>query len=120
MKRFLVCAALAVASITFGLESDANACGGCFAPQENPTVVNDHRMILTISKDKSTLYDQIKYTGSPSSFAWVLPIAGTVDVGISSDLLFNVLDNQTQTRLLAPPQNCPQPPVDCFRGGSSG
>jgi hypothetical protein len=120
MKRFLVCAALGIASVITGLESDANACGGCFAPQENPTVVNDHRMILSISKDKSTLYDQIKYTGSPSSFAWVLPIAGTVDVGISSDLLFNVLDQQTQTRLLAPPQNCPPAPDNCLRGGSSG
>jgi len=120
MKRFLVCSALAVASMVLTFETDAQACGGCFAPQENPTVVNDHRMILTVSKDKSTLYDQIKYTGSPASFAWVLPIAGTVDVGLSSDLLFSVLDQQTQTQLLAPPQNCPPPPDNCFRGGSSG
>jgi hypothetical protein len=119
MKRFLLCAALAVASIGVGFESDANACGGCFAPPDPPTVVNDHRMILTISKDQSTLYDQIKYTGSPASFGWVLPIAGTVDVGLSSDLLFSTLDQQTQTRVVQPPLNCPPFPEGCFQGGSS-
>jgi MYXO-CTERM domain-containing protein len=121
MNRLLICSVLGIASVAFGFESDAQACGGCFAPQENPTVVSDHRMILTISKDQSTLYDQIKYSGSPASFAWVLPIAGTVDIGLSSDLLFSALDQQTQTRLLAPPQNCPPPPPGCgFQGSSSG
>ena len=119
MKRFLLCAAIAVAGISFGLESDADACGGCFAPPDPPTVVNDHRMILSISKTQSTLYDQIKYTGSPSSFGWVLPIAGTVDVGLSSDLVFSTLDQQTQTRVIQPPLNCPPFPEGCFQGGSS-
>jgi hypothetical protein len=77
-------------------------------------------MILTVSKDQSTLYDQIKYSGSPASFGWVLPIAGTVEVGLSSDLLFSTLDQQTQVRVLPPPQNCPVPPDACLRGSSSG
>src|SRR5205085_10178084 len=93
---------------------DAEACGGCFGPPppptESPTVVTDHRMILTISKDQSTLYDQIRYQGSPASFAWVLPIAGTVDVGLSANVVFQTLDNFTQTQIVAPPLNCPSRP----------
>jgi hypothetical protein len=120
MKRFLVGAAVAVASLSFVFETDADACGGCFAPGETPTVVSDHRMILSISKDKSTLYDQIKYSGSPASFGWVLPIAGTAEVGLSSDLLFATLDQQTQVRILPPPLNCPPPPPGCFSSSSGG
>ena len=94
-------AAVAISSSFMALEGDAKACGGCFIPTENPTVVTDHRMILSVSKDQSTLYDQIKYSGSPSSFAWVLPISGTVEVGLSADIVFQALDGMTQTRDLA-------------------
>ena len=101
---------LAVAGALAAVESDASACGGCFTPTENPTVVTDHRMILSVSKEQSTLYDQIKYSGSPSSFAWVLPISGTVEVGLSADVVFTAIDGMTQTRINPPPQNCPPPP----------
>jgi hypothetical protein len=101
-------------------EHEAHACGGCFAPRETPTVVSDHRMIFSVSKTQSTLYDQIKYTGSPSSFAWVLPISGTVTVGLSADILFTSLDQTTQTQIFPPPQNCPPPPSYCGSSSSSG
>ena len=68
----------------------ADACGGCFAAESN-TVVTDHRMIFSVSKNQTTLYDQIRYQGSPESFAWVLPIHGTVEIGLSSDALFGFL-----------------------------
>ena len=110
---------LAVASTFLAVESDASACGGCFTPTENPTVVTDHRMILSVSKEQSTLYDQIKYSGSPSSFAWVLPISGTVDVGLSADIVFTAVDGMTQTQINPPPLNCPPPP-NCQNGSSSG
>ena len=87
------------------LEAEARACGGCFTPQETPTVVTDHRMIMSISQSASTLYDQIKYSGEPSSFAWVLPYQGTITVGLSSDSVFEALDQQTQT-VITPPPGC--------------
>jgi hypothetical protein len=105
-------AAIAIAGTFTVLEGRASACGGCFIPTENPTVVTDHRMILSVSKDQSTLYDQIKYAGNPSSFAWVLPISGTVEVGLSADIVFQALDGMTQTQITPPPRNCPPPP-DC-------
>src|SRR6478672_2528439 len=113
MRSNLAKAALAAIAITgsfLAAEGDASACGGCFIPTENPTVVTDHRMILSVSKEQSTLYDQIKYSGSPSQFAWVLPISGIVEVGLSADIVFQTLDVSTQTRINPPPQNCPPPP----------
>lgn len=84
-------------------EGEARACGGCFTPTDNPTVVTDHRMIMTITKTESTLYDQIKYTGDPASFAWVLPYSGEIKVGLSADVVFTALDSLTQTTILPPP-----------------
>jgi hypothetical protein len=84
-------------------EAEARACGGCFTPTDNPTVVTDHRMIMTITPNESTLYDQIEYTGDPASFAWVLPYAGDIKVGLSADIVFTSLDSLTQTNILPPP-----------------
>jgi hypothetical protein len=120
-KGLIISAAVAFgALVTFVPVSDAEACGGCFGPPppptESPTVVTDHRMILTISKEQSTLYDQIRYTGSPASFAWVLPIAGTVDVGLSANVVFTALDQFTQQQIVSPPLNCPAQPSNCNFG----
>jgi len=117
MRNKLILVAVATAAAltsTYAAERDALACGGCFSPPpsptENPTIVTDHRMILTIAKDQSTLYDQIRYQGNPSSFAWVLPISGTVQVGLSADIVFQSLDGITTTSIVAPPRNCPAAP----------
>jgi MYXO-CTERM domain-containing protein len=97
--------------------NDARACGGCFHPPTPPTqsgtVVTDHRMIFTISPQATTLYDEIKYAGSPADFAWVLPIHGQVTVGLSSDAVFSALEQATQTSIVSPSlppcpvSNCP-------------
>jgi hypothetical protein len=101
-------------------ERAAEACGGCFAPRDNPTVVTDHRMILSVSKTQSTLYDQIRYQGDPASFAWVLPFSGNITVGLSSDVLFAALDGLTQTSISPPPGCVPPPPSALNGSGSSG
>jgi hypothetical protein len=68
-------------------------------------------MLLAVSTKQTTLYDQIRYSGNPGSFAWVLPIHGTVEVGLSSDVLFASVDTLTTTTIQSPPRNCPPPPV---------
>jgi hypothetical protein len=105
---------------------DAEACGGCFhapPPQsqtEATTQVTGHRMVLSLSNEQTTLYDQIEYAGSPTSFAWVLPIRGVADVGLSSDLLFNALDYRSSVSIRSPEYTCP-PLRGCGRsGGTSG
>jgi hypothetical protein len=101
-------------------EREARACGGCFTgpppPTQTASDITDERMLLTVSPEQTTLYDQIQYSGSPSSFAWVLPIHGTVDVGISADVLFDSMDALTQTQIIAPNLTCPGPPAACFSG----
>jgi hypothetical protein len=126
-KPTILASVLGLAFATAAFERDALACGGCFhpppAPQETPSTITDHRMLLSISTDQSTLYDQIKFSGTPSSFAWVLPIAGTVDVGLSADVVFGAFDGVTQTTIVSPPKNCPAAPTNCasaqFNGGGS-
>ncbi len=97
---------LAMAATTYQPKI-AEACGGCFVPPEESTIVTGHRMILSVGKTQSTLYDQIEYTGDPAEFSWVLPIVGTVDIGTSSDLIFNQLGNDTAVRIAPPVQECP-------------
>src|SRR5579863_4979840 len=89
-------------------EREARACGGCFhPPTQTAADITDERMLLSVSTMQSTLYDQIRYSGSPTSFAWVLPIHGTVDVGLSADVLFDSVDTLTATQMIPPEQNCP-------------
>lgn len=88
------------------LEGEANACGGCFVQQSENTQVTGHKMILSVSMDQTTLYDQISYSGNPAEFAWVLPIRGQVDIGLSSDALFQLLEQNTNVQIDSPTINC--------------
>ena len=117
--------AAGVAAFAVLTEGDARACGGCFheppAPSEVPSVITDHRMILSISSQQTTLYDQIRYQGSPASFAWVLPISGVATVGLSADVVFATLDKLTEVGIQAPPLVCPSPPSsNCPGDGTLG
>ena len=100
--------------------NDASACGGCFhsIQQSESTQVTGHKMILSVSNVQTTLWDQISYMGEPSSFAWVLPIKGIVDVGLSSDALFQTLEGATRVNISSPSIDCAPPPF-CGGGTSS-
>lgn len=104
----------ALAALAFSVPRTASACGGCFTSQTESTQVSGHKMILSAGMDGTTLWDQITYSGNPESFAWVLPIKGVVDVGLSSDALFQVLDQLTAVTVISPPI-CPN---SC--GGAGG
>jgi hypothetical protein len=98
-----------------GFESEASACGGCVVPpNQTASDITDERMLLAVSPQQTTLYDQIRYAGNPESFAWVLPIQGTVDVGLSADVLFASIDGLTQTTINPPVVACPGPPAECL------
>jgi hypothetical protein len=92
----------------------ANACGGCFAPPGPSTQVTAHRMAFAVSAKRTVLWDQIQYVGAPTDFGWVLPIRGKVDVGVSSDQLFDRLEGATQPIVdQPPPPACPEPEKRC-------
>src|ERR1700728_221458 len=105
MRRSALVFGISVAASAFALavERDAAACGGCFhPPTQTVSDITDERMLLAVSPTQTTLYDQIEYAGNPTSFAWVLPIHGTVTVGLSADVLFDSVDVLTATQIQAP------------------
>jgi hypothetical protein len=79
-------------------------------------------MIFSISKDQTTLYDEITYSGKPSSFAWVLPIKGEVEVGLSADILFATIDQLTAATVTAPRRSARRRPrlARAFPAGAAG
>lgn len=108
--------------VALGWSNEARACGGCFTPpptQPNDpgTVVASHRMVLSVSPEQTILWDQIQYTGSPTEFAWVLPVKPGARVEIGSDAFFDVLDAATQSSVRPPRLTCGvPPPSDCSIG----
>ncbi len=117
------CFAVLVATATFASPRPAAACGGCFVSPAETTQVTGHRMALSVSLLQTTLWDQITYDGDPAEFAWVLPIKGQVQIGLSSDLLFEVLESNTAAQIFSPslgcaPSGCPNDAA--FGAGATG
>jgi hypothetical protein len=125
--RFSVSAVLAL-SLTAQVAAPrpADACGGCFSPPETVTTVDSHRMVVSLSPEKSILWDQIRYSGDPQDFVWVLPVpSADAAVEVADDLFFAELDSQTAPVINAPPLpplDCPPPPPcgDCGDGAGGG
>ena len=99
----VVAAAAAVALVP----SPAEACGGCFVPVTDTTVVTGHRMAMSISPVQSVLWDQIQYSGDPAEFSWVLPVMPGARVELSTDAWFEALDAATSVSVAQPPSSCP-------------
>jgi hypothetical protein len=120
-SKLVLGVAAAVSALGVAGERKASACGGCFhPPSQTVTDITDEKMLLAVSGTQTTLYDQIEYSGSPSNFAWVLPIHGTVTVGLSADILFQSIDTLTATQIDPPPTNCPSPNCSYNFGAASG
>jgi Uncharacterized protein conserved in bacteria (DUF2330) len=120
--RGVAWALVAGAAVLGGAERRAEACGGCVQPPISTVVstITAERMIFSISPTQSTLYDEINYSGSPESFGWILPIRGTVTVGLSADLLFATLDALTATTVVEPTPTCGYLGGGGAAGGTSG
>jgi len=106
----LVLGGAAALTAALVMSNDAHACGGCFheanPPQPETTVVTGHRMAFSISPARTVLWDQIKYSGTASDFAWVLPVKAGAYVEASSDAWFEALDAATSTHVVPPALNC--------------
>lgn len=99
--RYSVALTWAIAAGT-AMPSVAEACGGCFAPSETQQVVTDHRMVMAVHADRSILWDQIRYTGRPEEFSWILPVSGEITVRTASGEFFDRLDASTAVRIQGP------------------
>ena len=74
----------------------ASACGGFFCDSAAPVVQQAERIIFSKNADGTvTAIVQIQYTGPSERFAWVLPVPGTPEVGVSSNVAFSALTSAT-------------------------
>ena len=103
--------AVAAAAFLSTLSSthDARACGGCFHPPTDVSgsVVTDHRMVFEITSKETILWDQVRYAGDPSEFAWVLPVRGGARIELSRGEWIAALDAATRTTVDGPRPVCP-------------
>lgn len=108
---------------------DVSACGGCFhapppvqQPQQNEvSIVTDHRMVFSISKERTILWDQIRYSGNPAEFVWALPVRPGTIVELSSDRWVSALDAMTEPVVTSPIRYVSVPGTpSTFYGGGGG
>ncbi len=103
-RALVVVAALGLPTLS---GNTADACGGCFAPSETNQVVTDHLMVMAIHASESILWDQIRYSGRPEDFSWVLPVQGDARVELADAAFFDLLGQVTAPTVTAPAQSCP-------------
>jgi len=78
------------------LPRPASACGGLFCSSSSPVDQSSERIIFSQNADDTvTAVIQIFYRGPSERFAWVLPVPGKPDVGVSTDAAFDALDDRT-------------------------
>jgi hypothetical protein len=87
----------------------AAACGGCFGPPAQPTLVTGHRMAFAISETQTVLWDQFQYQGEPEDFSWVLPVRPGAYVEVADDAWLAALDAFTSPVVVPPALSCASP-----------
>lgn len=99
MRWFLpvLFSAFSAAVATVGLvDTPAHACGGFFCDNAQPVNQAAERIIFSRAPDGTvTAVIQILYEGPAERFAWMLPVAGTPEIRVSSDLAFTRLQQAT-------------------------
>ncbi len=110
-RRILPVCVLAASVFALAPPEAAEACGACVAPppdltQEPPPLVNSHRMVLSMSTDRTILWDQIRFAGVASEFAWILPVKPGATVELASDAWLDTLDAATTPQIAPPDLSC--------------
>jgi len=84
-------------SITLFASTPAQACGGLFCSASSPVNQAAERIIFAFdeAKEEVTAVVEILYEGPSERFAWVLPVPGIPEVGVSSVHLLDRLQRTT-------------------------
>lgn len=99
------------------------ACGGFFCDRTVPVEQNRERIVFGIDEDEGLVevHVQVSYEGDAERFAWVVPVQGVPQVGLSTQALFDVLPNATQPRFTLQPQTLGSACIaDGTQGGGGG
>lgn len=103
LSRLLTPALAATGALiaTLAGQPDAHACGGFFCNNVQPVNQAAERIIFSTAPDGTvTATIQIQYSGDAESFAWVLPVAGSPEVNVSSNLAFTRLQAATNPQYI--------------------
>jgi hypothetical protein len=126
MRFACIATLISVSALSILSARDATACGGCFhepPPPSEPTmtsVVTGHRMAISISPDRTVLWDQVQFAGDPLAFAWVLPVGKGATLELSNDAFFDALEGFTRERISSNVIDCPGTSGSAFAGSQSG
>jgi hypothetical protein len=94
-KVSVVLSALAACAAGFS-PSRAQACGGLFCATSSPVNQAAEQIVFVDHPgDTVTAIIQIMYEGPAHEFAWVLPVPGVPDVGVSSDHALEAIKQAT-------------------------
>ena len=89
---FVLALGSALAATAALTPTPASACGGFFCDSAQPVNQQAERILFAQEADGSvTAVIQIQYQGPSERFAWMLPVAGSPEVGVSSNDLFTRL-----------------------------
>ncbi len=104
MREGLKRAALATTFLVLPLlaERSARACGGTFFEDPTTVHVTAHRMAISLTTDRTILWDQIQYQGDPKDFAYVIPVPPGSSVELGDDAWMTALDAYTSPVIYAP------------------
>jgi hypothetical protein len=94
-------ACIALLGALVAVPDRAEACGGFFCNNSQPVNQQAERIIFSTGADGSvTAVIQILYSGPSERFAWVLPVGGTPEVAVSSNLAFTRLQAATNPQYI--------------------
>ncbi|MCP4869754.1 MAG: DUF2330 domain-containing protein [Proteobacteria bacterium] len=98
--------ALALATAPVLVPSTAAACGGLFC-DTLPVAQNAERILFELHGDGTvTTTVEIRYTGEPEGFSWVVPVPETPDLGVVPTSSLAVLDTGTVPQVIPPEVIC--------------
>lgn len=96
MNRFnAMVLAMASAIATLGTTEPVEACGGLFCSAANPVNQAAERIIFAQEGNRTTAVIEIQYQGPSERFAWVLPVPGVPEIGVSSKQALDRLQQAT-------------------------
>lgn len=95
---FLIVSSFA-AFVVAATPARVHACGGFFCNSSQPVNQAAERIIFSQSPTgEVTAVIQIQYQGPSERFAWLLPVTGSPEIGVSSDAAFTRLQSATNPR----------------------
>lgn len=98
--RLLLSLILSIASIA-SITPSAKACGGFFCDNAQPVNQAGERIIFSQNPDgTTTAVIQIQYSGPSERFAWMLPVVGSPEISVSSNIAFQRLQAQTNPQYI--------------------